>query len=107
MNSVAVKPLLLRKLPVTRLQTIGVLLAVYLLSYAVLMNRRSPAITEGKGFHWVVFQSSFRFAPQADGYPAATFWNYLYYPLDKIYFGLFPSHRKYGDWKDVDHQVPF
>ena len=101
------KPLLLRKLPLSRWQAVGILLLLYLFSYAGLMNRHSPAIDYGKGWHWISFQSSFRFAPHKDGYPTSTLWNTFYYPLDMIYFGLFPSHRKYGDWKDVEHNYPF
>ena len=100
-------PLLFRKLPITRLQAVGIVLVLYVLGYVALMDRRSPAVEYGKGLYWVAYQSSFRFAPQEHGYPTPTLWNSAYYPLDKIYFELFPSHRKYGDWKDVEHRYPF
>jgi len=70
------------------------------------MNRRSPAISYGKGLYYVSFQSSFWFARLEDGYPKPTLWNLIFYPLDKIYFGVFPEHRKFGDWKDVSGVVP-
>jgi hypothetical protein len=101
------RPLLLRKLPITRLQAVAILLVAYILGYAVLMNRRSPSISYGKGLYWVAYQSSFRLAPQKDGYPSPTLWNTFYYPLDEIYFGIFPTQRKYGDWKDVEHKYPY
>jgi hypothetical protein len=99
--------ILFRRMPVTRLQALGILLVVYILSYVALMDRRSPAIAYGKGWYWVSYHSSFRFAPMKDGYPTPTLWNSFYYPLDKVYFGILPSHRKYGDWKDVKHEFPF
>jgi hypothetical protein len=107
MTSAAQKSFLFRKLPLSRLQVVSLVLLVYVVSYAGLMNRRSPAIDYGKGWYWISFQSSFRFAPHKDGYPISTLWNYFYYPLDKVYFGMIPSHRKYGDWKDVEHSYPF
>ena len=100
------KPFWSRKLPVTRLQALGIVAVLYLIGYFALMNRRSPAISYHKGVYYVSFHSSFRFASMEDGCPTATFWNAFFYPLDKIYFGVFPSHRKYGDWKDVSGVVP-
>ena len=97
----------LRKLPLTRLQALGYVLLIYFLSYIALMNRRAPAIDQGKGLLWISFQSSFRFAPVRYGFPTSTDWNLLYSPLDKLYFGLFPGQRKYGDWKDVEHNFPY
>ncbi len=106
MSSTAKKSFLLRKLPITRWQAAVAVLLLYLIGYAGLMDRRSPAIDFGKGYYWISYHSSFRFAPRKDGYPTSTLWNSFYYPLDRVYFRLFPSHRKYGDWKDVEHHYP-
>jgi hypothetical protein len=107
MNSTAKKSFLLRKLSITRWQAAVVVLLLYFISYAAMMDRRSPAIDFGKGLYWISYHSSFRLAPLKDGYPTSTLWNDFYYPLDRVYLGLFPSHRKYGDWKDVEHRYQF
>ena len=89
----------LRKLPFSRLTFFGALLLAYVIGYFVLMDRRAPAVERGKGgSHRIWYQSSFRFAPRVDGYPASTAWNAIYLPLDALYFAAFPSHRR---WEDV------
>ncbi len=70
---------------------------VYVITYFVLMARNVPAVDKtGK----VAFQSSFRMAHTAGRLGPLTIeasevsvLNYLFYPMDKVYYALAPANR--------------
>ena len=70
---------------------------VYVIAYFVLMARNVPAVDKtGK----VAFQSSFRMAHTAGRLGPLTIeasevsaLNYLFYPMDKLYYALAPANQ--------------
>jgi len=77
------------------IRVIGVVLVSYILSYFLLMDRNLPARKNGV----LKFQSSFRLAPSGEPIGPlgiltvkATAFNYIYYPMDLLYFWLCESN---------------
>lgn len=73
---------------------------VYIITYFVLMARNVPAVDKtGK----VAFKSSFRMARTAGRLGLLTIeasevsvLNYLFYPLDKLYYALAPANHSFN-----------
>ena len=72
----------------------------YVIAYFVLMARNVPAVDE-KGR--VAFRSSFRMArtagrlgPLTIEASEVTFLNYLFYPMDKLYYALAPASHSFN-----------
>jgi len=72
------------------------IIIVYFFTYFLLMARNAPAVDkEGK----IVFRSSFRLAQSAGRLNSSsietyeiTVLNYFYYPMDKVYYAVFPRN---------------
>jgi hypothetical protein len=81
-------------LPVARIGL--VLLMSYVLAYFALMDCSRPAASThpkvNEGF--LTFHSSYRWANWQAGHPEVTDWNYLFVPLDDLYFWIFPSQTE-------------
>ena len=73
---------------------------VYIAAYFLLMARNVPAVDKaGK----VVFQSSFRMAhtagrlgPLTIEASEVTVLNYIFYPMDKLFYALAPANRSFN-----------
>ena len=76
----------------------SVLTLLYLVGYFVLMDGHHPTSPYPRANDY--FESSFRWAAKQRAskdlngvetpFPAVTFWNVIYVPLDKVFFHLFP-----------------
>ena len=74
--------------------------ALYVLAYFLVMARNVPAVD----LNGVVrFQSSFRMAPVAGRLgpftieaSKVTFWNYLFYPIDALFYSLAPTNTSFN-----------
>ena len=71
--------------------------AIYVIAYFVLMARNGPAVDKAGR---VAFQSSFRMAHTAGRLGPLTIeasevsaLNYLFYPMDKLYYALAPANQ--------------
>jgi hypothetical protein len=74
-----------------------IVLVLYVVGYFIVMDRHLP--TSSSRNDQLYFESSYRWAPKhrlnkgagpETPWPAATGWNDIYRPLDRIYFRLFP-----------------
>jgi hypothetical protein len=79
------------QLPSWRLAAVAAL--VYVTAYFLLMARNVPAVDNSGR---IAFDSAFRMAPSAGRTGLiqtyqVTWLNYLFYPLDKVYYSLAPS----------------
>lgn len=71
--------------------------SAYVAGYFLLMDRNTPTLSGPGG--WIDHQSCFRFhptmGPKVHGgpwvnLPMVTVWNFIYDPMDSLYFSLFP-----------------
>jgi hypothetical protein len=78
----------------------AVFVLLYVVAYFVVMARNVPAVDKtGK----VAFQSSFRMAhtagqlgPLTIEASEVTILNYIFYPMDKLYYALAPANRSFN-----------
>jgi hypothetical protein len=77
------------------LRVLLALVVLYLGGYFVLMDRGTPAVWAGpKGEGMSCSWSSFRWARKLNGRPVYNDWNFMFAPLDRLYFEVFPSRFK-------------
>lgn len=71
------------------------LAVLYIGGYFVLMDRGTPAVSDvPKSTGMTCSWSSFRWAQYLNGQPIYCIWNYIFAPLDRVYFEMFPSPFK-------------
>ena len=91
----------MRRIIIRALLCLGILGTAYIGSYWILMVRNCPAIDSNGN---ITFLSSFRGAPEITRFHGLTYmvgkvtvWNYLYSPLDHLYYSFRPSKMKIGE----------
>ena len=80
----------------TTVRVLAAFAMIYFIAYFLLMARNVPAVDKAGR---VVFQSSYRMARTADPLGPLTiaashvsFLNYLFYPMDKLYYRFAPAN---------------